>query len=116
MTLFGAGSKSEVAAAALNAPAARHKGPQRPVWSRLVVKVPPPCSACLQHAHSVWRDGKTPYTGIARARMRRSAVDSSGVRTSDDYCTRCGEKLQQDEAAAAKAEPKPVRRIISRPR
>lgn len=115
MALFGVGSKSEAAAAALNAPAARHKGPQRAQWSRLVLKSLPPCSACLRHAHSVWRDGVTPYTGIARARMRRIAVDSSGVRTSDDYCSPCGERLQAADAAAAKTA-QPVRRLMSRPR
>lgn len=72
-------------------------GPPSPVWSRLVVKVPPPCSVCLQNRHAEWGTG-VPFTGIPRARQRRQ----TGPGEYEDFCNDHAEELKKLDDAAKK--------------
>jgi hypothetical protein len=107
--LFGPGSRGgKVATVARKTPAV---DPVRPVWTRLTVKVPPACFACVRRLHDEWGTG-VDFIPARRARWRRRQGD-----VIEDFCGICGEEMQEQEkkdAAAAKLaaqfKPKPTNR------
>jgi hypothetical protein len=106
MTLFGPGSRGGRAA---TPPVRPLRAPMRAVWARLVVKSPPPCADCLREQHRTWGDGVTLYTGLKRARQRRTLGGEH-----EDFCDPHAEVRKAEDKAVAPAAPQRYR--VGRPR
>lgn len=97
MPLFGPGSRGGVDTVAQRGRKTPPADPVGPQWSRLVVKVPPACFACVRRLHAEWGSGAE-FIPARRARWRRKQGDKV-----EEFCSICAEATQTAESAARAA-------------